>query len=173
MSFPRYFFPFLFYIIVFHPLSGGNYHAEFAEKDSTPCLGGDRQITCGTPAGKDNGMRDPWRGFFVAGEKYFRMRMQLQKTIKKDLGFYTQVLDFPGGDPKGTRTPVFGVRGRRPRPLDDGAIVVAHHYMIRPALSSGSPPSNRISSRLFPGRIRAPVQAPPVFRQPLPSGPRP
>ena len=26
-----------------------------------------------------------------------------------------------GGDPKGTRTPVFGVRGRRPRPLDDGA----------------------------------------------------
>jgi hypothetical protein len=25
-------------------------------------------------------------------------------------------------DPEGTRTPVFGVRGRRPRPLDDGAM---------------------------------------------------
>ena len=25
-----------------------------------------------------------------------------------------------GGAPKGTRTPVSGVRGRRPRPLDDG-----------------------------------------------------
>ena len=28
------------------------------------------------------------------------------------------------GDPKGTRTPVAGVRGRSPRPLDDGAVVV-------------------------------------------------
>ena len=25
------------------------------------------------------------------------------------------------GDPNGTRTRVFGVRGRRPKPLDDGA----------------------------------------------------
>ncbi len=29
--------------------------------------------------------------------------------------------NFHGG-PKGTRTPVFGVRGRRPRPLDDGTV---------------------------------------------------
>jgi hypothetical protein len=27
------------------------------------------------------------------------------------------------GGPKGTRTPVFGVRGRRPRPLDDGTLI--------------------------------------------------
>ena len=32
------------------------------------------------------------------------------------------------GDPKGTRTPVPGVRGRCPRPLDDGAIKVPRYY---------------------------------------------
>jgi hypothetical protein len=30
------------------------------------------------------------------------------------------------GDPKGTRTPVAGVRGQCPRPLDDGAFIVPH-----------------------------------------------
>jgi hypothetical protein len=30
-----------------------------------------------------------------------------------------QVIDYIGA-PKGTRTPVFAVKGRRPRPLDDG-----------------------------------------------------
>ncbi len=39
-------------------------------------------------------------------------------------------VDFAGlkpGDPKGTRTPVPGVRGRCPRPLDDGASVVLYN----------------------------------------------
>ncbi len=33
-----------------------------------------------------------------------------------------QVPDFVYGDPRGIRTPVTGVRGRRPKPLDDGTI---------------------------------------------------
>ncbi|GEM_PF-5543602 len=32
---------------------------------------------------------------------------------------------FDIGSPKGTRTPVFAVRGRCPRPLDDGAKMAA------------------------------------------------
>ncbi len=32
-----------------------------------------------------------------------------------------EILDFIGG-PNGVRTRVFGVRGQRPRPLDDGTI---------------------------------------------------
>ena len=32
-----------------------------------------------------------------------------------------QAFENPGGAPKGNRTPVFAVRGRRPRPLDDGS----------------------------------------------------
>ncbi len=38
------------------------------------------------------------------------------------------------GDPRGTRTPVAGVRGRSPRPLDDGAMRAAN-YMFGPVLS--------------------------------------
>ena len=33
-------------------------------------------------------------------------------------------LELSSGDPRGTRTPVAGVRGRSPRPLDDGAMIV-------------------------------------------------
>ena len=42
---------------------------------------------------------------------------------KKGLTVWPILYDQLGG-PKGSRTPVFGVRGRRPRPLDDGAIRV-------------------------------------------------
>ena len=35
----------------------------------------------------------------------------------------SQVLDFFNGSPNGNRTRVTGVRGRRPRPLDDGTIM--------------------------------------------------
>lgn len=34
-------------------------------------------------------------------------------------------LDFSLGDPYGTRTRVTGVRGQRPRPLDEGAMLCA------------------------------------------------
>ena len=34
-------------------------------------------------------------------------------------------LDFSHGDPYGTRTRVTGVRGQRPRPLDEGAMLCA------------------------------------------------
>ncbi len=37
--------------------------------------------------------------------------------------FYLQLIALIG-DPTGNRTPVSGVRGRRPRPLDDGTIMV-------------------------------------------------
>ena len=40
---------------------------------------------------------------------------------KKRSSLLRQLLDISGG-PKGSRTPVFGVRGRRPRPLDDGTV---------------------------------------------------
>jgi hypothetical protein len=40
---------------------------------------------------------------------------------KKGLRNISQALYFICGDPSGTRTRVTGVRGRRPRPLDDGA----------------------------------------------------
>ena len=43
-----------------------------------------------------------------------------------------------GGDPKGNRTPVFGVRGRRPGPLDDGTLlnIKKAEYRKKNALSN-------------------------------------
>jgi hypothetical protein len=35
----------------------------------------------------------------------------------------SEALEIHNGSPNGTRTRVTGVRGRRPRPLDDGTIV--------------------------------------------------
>jgi hypothetical protein len=43
-------------------------------------------------------------------------------SMRTSLKYASQVVDFPG-DPYGTRTRVFAVRGRRPRPLDEGANV--------------------------------------------------
>ncbi len=37
-------------------------------------------------------------------------------------GLTLLVKPFSDGDPTGNRTPVFAVRGRRPRPLDYGAV---------------------------------------------------
>src|SRR4051812_33664068 len=42
-----------------------------------------------------------------------------------------------GGDPNGTRTRVFAVKGRRPRPLDDGAD--AADRRLRQAARGGQP----------------------------------
>ncbi len=51
------------------------------------------------------------------------------------------LMEFLSGGPKGSRTPVFGVRGRRPRPLDDGTVIFMwerlmnyHSVFIYPAL---------------------------------------
>ena len=35
------------------------------------------------------------------------------------------------GDPYGTRTRVYGVRGRRPRPLDEGAVLEARRTISK------------------------------------------
>ncbi len=35
------------------------------------------------------------------------------------------------GDPTGIRTRVTGVRGQRPKPLDDGTFVLSHEYIKR------------------------------------------
>ena len=44
------------------------------------------------------------------------------------------------GDPYGTRTRVFAVRGRRPRPLDEGAIAIASgaYVILRRLRQSGA-----------------------------------
>ena len=42
--------------------------------------------------------------------------------IKKGACDTTQTPDLILGDPRGIRTPVTGVRGRRPKPLDDGTM---------------------------------------------------
>lgn len=54
------------------------------------------------------------------------------------------------GDPYGTRTRVFAVRGRRPRPLDEGAV------KRRPALYGRAGPSSTQKMRLRPRGARAP-----------------
>ena len=43
------------------------------------------------------------------------------------------------GDPNGTRTRVFGVRGRRPRPLDDGAGQARRPYGGNPEWAQEEP----------------------------------
>jgi hypothetical protein len=43
------------------------------------------------------------------------------KTRRQILACRGEIVCFELGAPKGTRTPVFAVRGRRPRPLDDGS----------------------------------------------------
>ena len=42
-------------------------------------------------------------------------------------------LNYYIGDPKGTRTPVTGVRGQRPRPLDDRALLCASNMILHSA----------------------------------------
>lgn len=39
------------------------------------------------------------------------------------------------GSPKGSRTPVFGVRGRCPKPLDDGTTFLAEGPGFEPGLT--------------------------------------
>ena len=43
------------------------------------------------------------------------------KDFLQVLGRLGTPVNFVPGDPNGTRTRVFAVKGRRPRPLDDGA----------------------------------------------------
>lgn len=45
-----------------------------------------------------------------------------------------------GCDPDGNRTRVFGVRGRRPRPLDDGAMCVCERFVVSPLPAHRSEP---------------------------------
>ena len=47
----------------------------------------------------------------------------VQEIEKKGLWITPEPLLY--GDPNGTRTRVIGVRGRRPRPLDDGTNILA------------------------------------------------
>ena len=46
-------------------------------------------------------------------------RAHIEHALDMDAAPDSQALDITGA-PKGTRTPVFAVKGRRPRPLDDG-----------------------------------------------------
>ncbi len=48
----------------------------------------------------------------------------LMKSRRNDYFYVSGIIQekYENGDPKGTRTPVPGVRGRCPRPLDDGAM---------------------------------------------------
>ena len=53
---------------------------------------------------------------------YFKTRKRLESALTfKAFGTIVSKWLELLGDPKGTRTPVTGVRGRCPRPLDDGA----------------------------------------------------
>ena len=46
------------------------------------------------------------------------------KTRRQILACRGEIVCFELGAPKGTRTPVFAVRGRRPGPLDEGSVTV-------------------------------------------------
>ena len=69
-----------------------------------------------------------WENNYDSRKKELREMLYKKGTKKKALtvsiGKCLNLL----GDPKGTRTPVPGVRGRCPRPLDDGAIKVPRYY---------------------------------------------
>ena len=72
-----------------------------------------------------------------------------------------------GGSPKGNRTPVFAVRGRYPRPLDDGTVdkIAARFYITRlPPLSNEKMAGGRgFEPRLMgPEPIVLPLNDPPA-----------
>lgn len=48
-------------------------------------------------------------------------KVQWDIIKKAPIDIVDRCLNLLAGDPKGTRTPVTGVRGQCPRPLDDGA----------------------------------------------------
>ena len=65
-------------------------------------------------------------------------RLQRRLENKKGQPQSANPLEF-NGSPKGNRTPVFAVRGRYPRPLDDGTVdkIAARFYITRlPPLSN-------------------------------------
>jgi hypothetical protein len=67
----------------------------------------------------------------IWGRRAMEMLLEHQKQKRSRLSH--QLLEIPGG-PKGTRTPVFGVRGRRPRPLDDGTSILSLFMNVIPSL---------------------------------------
>jgi hypothetical protein len=64
---------------------------------------------------------------------------------------------FELGAPKGNRTPVFAVRGRRPRPLDDGSdrdrIAEPHYISARGKSGKSSTCRTNSGRRLLAGRV--------------------
>ena len=65
-------------------------------------------------------------------------------------------VDFVGA-PKGNRTPVFAVRGRRPRPLDDGSdrgrSAEPHYISARGKSGKSSTWRTNSGRRLLAGRV--------------------
>lgn len=55
--------------------------------------------------------------------KYQSKHLKTSYGRKFKNGLTLSVKPFSVGDPTGNRTPVFAVRGRRPRPLDYGAVL--------------------------------------------------
>ncbi len=51
-----------------------------------------------------------------------KIELPVKRQVKKRLAYFLANLLILYGSPNGTRTRVAGVRGRYPRPLDDGTI---------------------------------------------------
>ena len=72
-----------------------------------------------------NGSHIGWRQSLLAKRITNRSSSHRKRMVEPSTDFLMacrgEIVCFELGAPKGTRTPVFAVRGRRPRPLDDGS----------------------------------------------------
>jgi hypothetical protein len=77
------------------------------------------------------------------------MASENPRSTKKAPTEYLQMPEF-FGDPKGTRTPVTGVRGQCPRPLDDGAKRADNVHIARFSVKYNSWFTRHIKQKNYP-----------------------
>ena len=78
----------------------------------------------------------PWLHILMDPNRFIcekRIRVPQQYAPKKEKrgpGIIAQPSSVSIGSPNGTRTRVFGVRGRYPRPLDDGTAIPSYMLLV-------------------------------------------